>query len=143
VFPLTSADDTPRGDPPGVRIERVESERGMRDVVGVQETTWGCEFAWLLAALSSAIRERPRETSIYCAYAGDRPVGSGWIDFPSRSSFAELHGGAVPPEFRGRGIYSRLFRERREEAARRGIRYLAVDAAPMRRVPPAGPVTAP
>lgn len=46
---------------------------------------------------------------------------------------ALLHGGAVLPAFRGRGIYSRLFEARMMDALARGLKWVAVDAAPMSR----------
>lgn len=55
------------------------------------------------------------------------------MEFPQESDFAELHGGAVLPALRGRGVYTALFNVRAEEARRRGTEFLAVDAAPMSR----------
>jgi len=60
-------------------------------------------------------------------------VGSGWIDFHGGSRFAQLCGGAVREDHRGRGIYSRLFQRRLLEAKARGVPFIAVDAAPMSR----------
>ena len=70
---------------------------------------------------------------VLCARDGDRVVGSGWIDFSPGSPFAQMHGGAVLEPYRGRGVYSRLFERRLEEAKARGVPWIAVDAAPMSR----------
>jgi GNAT superfamily N-acetyltransferase len=114
---------------PSVRIERVSSECGIEQIVEVQEAVWGRAFPWLKQSLSTSLDR----TAVFCAYAGDAPIGTGWIDFPERSCFAELHGGAVLPGERGRGVYSALFQARVHEAAARGIRFVTVDAAPMSR----------
>jgi GNAT superfamily N-acetyltransferase len=60
-------------------------------------------------------------------------VGTGWIEFHAGSRFAQLCGGSLLEAYRGRGIYSRLFEMRLAEARRRGVPYIAVDAAPMSR----------
>lgn len=72
-------------------------------------------------------------TSIYCAYLGKAPVATGWIDYSRGSQFADLHGGAVCEDARGRGVYAALLAVREADAQARGCRYLAVDAAPMSR----------
>jgi GNAT superfamily N-acetyltransferase len=71
--------------------------------------------------------------SIYCAYVGGEPVGTGWTEFPPDSRFPELHGGAVLESRRGRGIYSDLFAVRVDEAKKRLYDFICVDAAPMSR----------
>jgi GNAT superfamily N-acetyltransferase len=117
----------------GIRLERVRTEEGIRHVVAVQEEVWQRDLSWLADTLWRSLSERPEEMSIHCAYSGSRPVGTGWTEFPDGSQFADLHGGAVLPEARGRGVYSLLFDQRRQEAWKRGYRYLTVDAAPMSR----------
>lgn len=112
-----------------IRLERITSRAGIRQVVEVQETVWGRSFPWLEASLMAALER----TAIYCAYSGEDPVGTGWIGFPEGGDFAELHGGSVLPSSRGQSIYTALFDVRVEEAKRRGVPYLAVDAAPMSR----------
>jgi GNAT superfamily N-acetyltransferase len=91
------------------------------------------DLSWLAETLGSTLAERPDELSVYCAYRDGEPVATGWTDFPRASAFADLHGGAVLPEVRGRGVYGSLFDVRLREAADRGIAWLAVDAAPMSR----------
>ena len=121
------------------RIDGVEVMRATRenevvaDVARLQEQVWNCPMRWLEPQLRSALSRDPVETAIYCAYAGDRPVGTGWIDFTRGSSFADLHGGAVIEGARGRGIYTLLYEARVAAALERGAPFLAVDAAPMSR----------
>lgn len=113
----------------GVRIDRVTTTAGIHHVVAIQEEVWGRSFPWLAASLLASLER----SAVYCAYDEDVPVGTGWIEFPQGATFAELHGGSVLPARRNRGIYSALFDIRVDEARRRGVEFLAVDAAPMSR----------
>ncbi len=70
---------------------------------------------------------------MFCAYAGQQAIGTGWTDYPAHSRFPELHGGAVLPEWRGRGVYAALFERRFAQARARGFEWMAVDASPMSR----------
>jgi GNAT superfamily N-acetyltransferase len=122
--------DSERPPTTGITIRPVTTPEGIRDVVDVQERVWRRSFSWLEKSLLDSL---PR-SAIFCAYLDDRPVGSGWMELPAPGGdFGELHGGAVLPELRGRGIYSDLYHARVTEARRRGIEFFAVDAAPMSR----------
>jgi hypothetical protein len=114
-------------------IRRVSDDAGVRDVVALQERVWGREFPWLYPQLAKTRQRRPTELSIYCAYAGGEPVGTGYTEFPPGSGFPELHGGAVLESWRGRGMYSDIFAVRLEEAKQRLYDLICVDAAPMSR----------
>jgi len=111
----------------------VVGDETVADVVKVQEAVWNRSFQWLESRLYHALEARDDHLSLICAYARNRPVGSGWMTFRPASQFAELHGGAVLDEMRGRGIYSELFRVRAEEAKRRNCEFLVVDASAMSR----------
>jgi hypothetical protein len=115
------------------RILKVSDEQGVGDVVAVQERVWDQRFPWLHAQLTRRIMDPCTDVSVYCAYIDGVPVGTGWTDFPKGSQFPELHGGAVLKEWRGRHIYSDLYRVRVAEAVRRKYRCMAVDAGPMSR----------
>jgi GNAT superfamily N-acetyltransferase len=132
VFPLAGA-GAAREAPPGIRIERITTHAGVLDFVRVDQEVWGKPKPWIEPVMMSRLRERPDEIAIFCAYDGDRPIGTGLVDLPPDGRFADLHAGAVVESHRGHGIYSALFGIRREEARRRGYRHLAVDAAPMSR----------
>jgi GNAT superfamily N-acetyltransferase len=119
--------------PPGIRITRIEDPARLPDVVGVQEAVWDQDLSWLLDTLGETLSTRPDEITVYCAYAAGEPVATGWIDFPPGSRFADLHGGAVLPAHRGRGIFGVLLDLRLCDAANRGYEHVAVDAAPMSR----------
>jgi N-acetylglutamate synthase-like GNAT family acetyltransferase len=113
----------------GVELRRIENIAVLKQIVEFQEIVWSRSFGWLNDQLRS-IWDR---SSFYAAYQKDDLVGVGWIEYPEASQFAELHGGAVLPAFRGRRIYSRLFEARMLDALGRGVRCVAVDAAPMSR----------
>ena len=124
-----------RQDAPGDVEIRAACARNsvIDDIVKVQEETWDCAFPGLAAQLRNALATNSPESAIYCAYLEGAPVGTGWIDFTQGSRFADIHGGAVLSHARGRGIYTLLYDRRVEDARARGVRFLAVDAAPMSR----------
>lgn len=120
--------ELPRVPPAGsFMIKRITSVAAIGDIVAVQESVWSRGLPWLGPMLAGALER----TALFCAYEGDRPIGTGWIEFPAGCSFADLHGGAVLPEHRGRGIYSAIHAARVAEAKSRGVAYLAADATPM------------
>ncbi len=130
VFPL-DASCPPEGRPaPGIRLVKADSPQVVHDAAAVQEAVWKEEVAGLAPALIRRLQERPDQFSLYVAYTREKPVGTGWTDLAPHSHFADLHGGAVLPEWRGQGIYSMLLHQRCREAQERGYRYLAVDAGP-------------
>jgi GNAT superfamily N-acetyltransferase len=137
VFMLRDIDGEPAGRhavPGDVEIRAASAGNPViDDIVKVQEETWDCAFPGLAAQLRNALATNSPESAIYCAYLDGTPVGTGWIDFTAGSRFADIHGGAVLPHARGRGIYTLLYQRRVDDARARGVRFLAVDAAPMSR----------
>jgi len=115
------------------QLVRVTDAREIDAMVAVQEQVWKRDFGWLTEQLLTSLSRHPDRISLYCAYVEGVPVGTGWTDFPGNSKFPELHGGAVLPEFRGRGIYKALYSARLNEAAQRGYDTVVVDASPMSR----------
>jgi len=113
----------------GIEIRRIDDPADFPSIVKFQERIWNRSFAWLADHLLSSRDTR----TIIGAYSKGVLIGKGWIDYATGSCIADLHGGAVLPEFRGRGIYSRLFEERVVDARNRGMEFIAVDAAPMSR----------
>ena len=122
-----------RVDPPARRDVVVEAASGpaLDEIVRFQEEVWQCRLPWL----SGVLREMVDAASgpVFCARVGGRVVGSGWIDFHDGSPFAQLSGGSVAEQYRGRGVYSALFERRIAEAKARAVPFVAVDAAPMSR----------
>jgi GNAT superfamily N-acetyltransferase len=132
VRPL-AGDPVPVRLPAGHAIRALTDGAGIRDFVAVQETVWERTFPGYQEELLLTLRAAPAATEFYGVYCGERPVGCGKLDYLVGSPFAELHAGAVLPEFRRRGLYSALYHTRLNRAQARGCRFLAVDAAPMSR----------
>lgn len=112
-------------------IVQVQDMAGVRDVVAVEEAVWAEEQGWLGQYLETTLSTEPESMSIYLAYVGGKPVSAGWIYYPPQSQFASLWGGSTLEEYRRRGFYGALLAVRAQEAQRRGVGYLTVDASPM------------
>ena len=110
-----------------VLIRRALTRDDLRNVVAVKGNLAA------LDTLTFELETDPDYLSVYVAYAGDAPVSTGWIRFPSNSAFASLWGGATLPEYRNRGVYTALVLARLAEAEQRGYRFAYVDAGPMSR----------
>lgn len=111
----------------GLRVTQITTLDGIGDVVKAHDLANGKPYPPLARSLECAFDR----TAIFCAYDGDEPIGTGWIEFPPGGEFAEIHGGAVIPTFRGKGVYSALFDVRVQEARRREVPFLVADAGPM------------
>ena len=116
----------------GVKVAEATGA-ALDEMAALQEEVWECRLPWLAGVLREMTDPASGTGKAYCARAGDRVVGSGWIDFHGGSSFAQLCGGAVHEDWRGRGVYAALFERRVSEARRRGVPFVAVDAAPLSR----------
>jgi len=133
VYQVALWQGAPKADTQAWRIERVTTAGGVADIVAIQQQLYPGRLGWLEQQLLEVLAKRPDTLSLYCAYAGEQPVGSGWTDFPAGSGIAELHGGAVLPAWRGRGVYRSLHAVRMDEIAARGCKLVAVDATAMSR----------
>jgi GNAT superfamily N-acetyltransferase len=102
-------------------------------VMAVEAAVWGEHDASLESYLRRTLANYSERMSIYLATVDGRPVSAAWIYFPPDSQFASLWGGSTLGEYRGRGLYTALVAVRLQEARRRGISYLTVDASPMSR----------
>lgn len=111
----------------------VEVGPGVRAAVQLQEQIWGRQFDWLEADLRAAFGDPDTAIDLWLARASGATVGSGWTVGPAGSAFADLHGGALLPDWRGRGLYTALLGVRVQAARSRGVQALHVDAAPMSR----------
>jgi GNAT superfamily N-acetyltransferase len=116
-------------------VRQISDPTQIEDIVSVQRQIWPDEefTGWLADELRGSLQENPEHFSIYAAYVDDQPVSSAWITFHPGSQFAGLWGGATLPDYRGRGIYTALVAARLQEACRRGVRFLTIDASPMSR----------
>lgn len=107
--------------------------QGVREAVALQERIWERRFDWLEAELRSAIADPQTAFELVLARAGPAVVGSGTLIGPAGAACANLHAGAVLPEWRSRGLYSALLGARVRLAREWGVDNLHVDAAPMSR----------
>jgi GNAT superfamily N-acetyltransferase len=72
---------------------------------------------------------RAGRTRMVVAFAGERPVSMGRVEFYAGTEFGGLFGGATVPEFRGRGIFRAIVAQRVAWATAAGCRYLQTDAS--------------
>jgi GNAT superfamily N-acetyltransferase len=114
--------------PPGVTLRPVTSEAGVELLVQVHERVFGQDQSGLRQSMLTALREAPEHTAMVLAMAGGEPVCAARVELPAGTEFAGLWGGGTLPAWRGQGIYRALISYRAGLAARRGYRYLNVDA---------------
>ena len=108
-------------------VRRVVDHAGLDDVLAIRAEAFGGEHAALRQELSARLADPT--LALYVAYVEGAPAASARLEAPLNRPFAGLYGGGVRPRWRGRGLYRSLVAARAEEAARRGFRYLTVDAA--------------
>ncbi len=116
-------------------VRRISDPAQLADVRAITRAVWGDEDdgGWLIDWMAQTLRDAPQELSIYVAYVDGVPASYGRIDFHEGNAFAGLWGGSTLPEYRKRGLYTALVSVRAQEAIRRGVRYLTIDASPMSR----------
>jgi GNAT superfamily N-acetyltransferase len=119
--------------PDGIRIATVEDEAGVDALVAVQEEVFGEVHPGTRTALLTSLPLDPRPVEAVVAWAGDRPVSAGRIEYAAGRDFAGLFGGGTAADWRGRGVFRALVAHRAARARQRGVRYLYVDAVPMSR----------
>ncbi len=105
----------------------------LADVIYIEEQVWNGDFSSLGAMLTDLMLNHPKHISIYVAYVDNQPACSAWIFFGTDSQFASLLGGSTISTYRKRGLYTALLSIRAQEANRRGVRFLTVDASAMSR----------
>ena len=110
-------------------IRRLETPAQLADIVAVQDAVWGGDHRGLADGLAAEWCALPDRLAVYVAPVDGRPASTGWIRFHPGRDFADLWGGSTLPGHRGRGLYRALVAARADEARRRGVRYLTVDAS--------------
>ena len=115
--------------PAGVVLRETASEADIARIAALQERIWGGDYGWLPGFLGARAALDPRGLRIVVAEAGGEVVSAAWLRLDRETPFAGLNGGVTLPEWRGRGIYRALVAHRATVAARRGYRYLRVDAS--------------
>lgn len=114
-------------------VRRITDPANLDDLAIVHEGVWQEEFAVLHERLANDLQQDPDHICVYAAYIDGFPASSAWVYFHEGSHFASLWGGSTLPAYRKRGLYSALLSVRAQEAYRRGVRFLTVDASPMSR----------
>jgi GNAT superfamily N-acetyltransferase len=115
--------------PDGVTLRDVHERVDLERIAELQEAIWESDRGWLIDSLERERAIEPDDLTIVVAEAGDLIVCAGWVRFPRATEFATLWGGGTLPGWRGRGIYRALVAYRSKLAARRGLRYVEVDAS--------------
>jgi GNAT superfamily N-acetyltransferase len=111
----------------------VTDEQGIGDAIAVQEIVWGRDFSGQLTHLLDLKAASPDSAAIYVVYDGSTPVSAAWIVYTDDSPFAGIWGGATVERYRGKGYYSALLHKRINDARRKGVAHLIIDASPMSR----------
>ncbi len=114
-------------------VRRITDPDKLSDVSSVEEQVWQEDFSWLARRMADDLRQNSEHLSVYVGYMDGVAASAAWIYFHAGSQFASLWGGSTLPAFRKRGLYSALLATRAQEARRRGVRFLTVDASPMSR----------
>ena len=120
--------------PDGIRVATVDDEGDLDALVAVHGEVFGGDVhpGTRSAVLTSLLLD-PRPVEAAVAWAGERPVAAGRIEFSAGREFAGLFGGGTAEDWRGRGVFRALVAHRAARARERGVRYLYVDAVPMSR----------
>jgi GNAT superfamily N-acetyltransferase len=116
---------------PTPTLQKVTSLAEIEEIVSLEEIVWQGPRAWLRKWLSHLLVDTPERLSPYVIRLEGQVVAAAWTLYYPPSSFARLLGGSTLPEYRQRGLYTRLLAARAYEARRRGCRFLTVDASPM------------
>lgn len=114
-------------------VKRITDPERIGDVLAVEEQVWEEDYAALGRYLAHTLVNYPRRLSVHVVYVDEMPVSAAWIYFPAGSRFASLWGGSTLMAYRGRGLYTALLAVRVQEAKRRQVGYLTVDASQMSR----------
>jgi GNAT superfamily N-acetyltransferase len=113
-------------------VRRLAHPQQLDDVLSILSGVYENDFDWVYPQLGGDMA-RPDYLSIYVAYVNDIPASTAWIYYYPDSQFAGLWGGSTLALYRRLGLYSALLAARVQEALRRGVRYLTIDASEMSR----------
>lgn len=122
------------GDPPeGVVLRRVRTEADIELATVVGNRAFGGGSEGPRERMLHQLRTAPESLHCWVAMAGDEPVSSARMEIEPGTGFAGLWGGGTVEEWRGKGIYRALVRERARVAEELGVEFLQVDASAMSR----------
>ena len=114
--------------PDGIELREVTDEAGIAAMGRVNLEGFGETAS---EAFGERVLKEIREgrTRLVVAFAGDRPVSMGRVEFYAGTEFGGLYGGATVPDWRGKGIFRAVVAQRTRWAAEAGHRYLQTDAS--------------
>src|SRR5262245_20789585 len=115
--------------PDGVELRPVADERDVEALVAVHDEVFGGDHAGTGRASLARLAHEPTTVAAVVAWAGDTPVSAARVEFYLDTDFASLWGGGTLPDWRGRGVFRSVIAYRSALAAKRGFRYLQVDAS--------------
>jgi GNAT superfamily N-acetyltransferase len=115
--------------PDGVRLAPVTDAPGVAMMAAVHGEVFGSDGSSFRGRLLQQLTDEPDTVSAVVALADGVPVCAARMELPPGKEFASLWGGGTLREWRGRGIYRALVAQRARIAARRGYRFLQVDAS--------------
>jgi GNAT superfamily N-acetyltransferase len=114
--------------PDGVELREITDEAGVEAMSRVNLEGFGEQAGE--GFRSQVLKEiRAGRTRMVVAFAGERPVSMGRVEFYNGTEFGGLFGGATVPDFRGQGIFRAVVAQRTTWAAAAGLRYLQTDAS--------------
>jgi GNAT superfamily N-acetyltransferase len=129
VIALVSELDQDPRVPAGVSVRRVHSRQDTDRMAEMLSEVWGEDLTFLGAFLFIEAKANPEDVVLLVAEAGGQVVSTARANLLPGSDFATLWAGSTRAEWRGKGIYRALVAYRAQLAARRGFRYLQVDAS--------------
>ena len=112
------------------KVVEITDEKGIRDIIALEDTIWGESHAELGMRLLRDKQEEGNLLSIFGIYEDGILISSAWM-YLEGEQFASLWGGATLPEYRGKGNYTKLLAARAKRAFNKNHPYLTVDARPM------------
>jgi ribosomal protein S18 acetylase RimI-like enzyme len=115
--------------PDGVELRPVNDAGDVEALVAVHDEVFGGDHASTGRAILTGLAHEPPTVAAVVAWAGDTPVSAARVEFYLGTDFASIWGGGTLPDWRGRGVFRSLVAYRAALAAKRGYRYLQVDAS--------------
>lgn len=119
--------------PVSLDVRRVTDAKGVRDYFAVSAPVFDRDYKEWSSVLERQVVSGDPTVSVFVAYDEDLPVSSARITYDPGSQFAGLWGGGTLASHRGKGYYTALVAARLQEALRRDVRFLCIDASPMSR----------
>ena len=111
-------------------VVEISDEKGIRDIIALEDTIWGESHAELGMRLLRDKQEEANLLSLFGIYENNILVSSAWM-YLEGEQFASLWGGATLPEYRGKRHYTKVLAARANRAFETNHPYLTVDAGPM------------